>query len=247
MSAGQQIYEARLRGEMWSVACHEAGLGLMVGLLVAREYADAHNLDWPPNKGHEIRADVEVRLTGTSELSEMAKALFRPKEEEKKEAKTEQRVPGRRGFAMGHISEGRGYRAYMERLLTGHTWPRIESRMDGGPYCVGSRASNVARKFAGAWELPWPIRPDFEPPPDLDKQAEAYRLRELSFPWEAIMILTGYKHLNSARMGAFYHAKKTGKDWPLDVPTYRLLPAAPTGGPPPVQVRISDQEDTHGT
>jgi hypothetical protein len=252
-STGQQIYEDRLAGEMWSKAIHKHNLGLMAGLLVAREYADANELNWPPNTGDQMRVDPSGRITGTSELAAMAKAIFATPEK-MVAVEPKQRVPGRRGLALERITEGKGYKSYLERLMTGHSWGRIASRASqamsepyGGYQTDGKTASSSARRFAGTWGLPWPVGPHYVPPEDIDKRAESYRLRELSLPWEAIMILTGFQHKNSARQGAYYHSKKTGKLWPLTAPAFKLLPAAPTGGPAQLPVRISDQEDnTHG-
>lgn len=231
MSAGQEIYEARLGGALWSVAIHRAGLPLMAGLIVAREYADTNGLSWPPVKGQANSTAHD--WASTNDLADMAKKLFKPVWEP--EPKPE---PDPKRTLEGHylrlLPTTVGWRAYIERILTRHTWSRITSRIRPENRTVwnGSYASQAAQRVASTWKLPWPVPDaDWVPPEDLNKQAEAYRLRKLSFPWEVIMLLTGFKHKNSARMGAFYHARKFDLPWPLQAPPLKVLASPPTTSP----------------
>lgn len=205
-SAGQQIYEARKAGALWSIACYVAGVALRDGLGAAREYADVNDLPWPPP----VEQKKVGEFLGTRELREAIGRVFLP-----------------RGVTMTLTpeQEREGYRLRMKEF----SWVRICRRIHC-PYPEVAR--DCINDYAKRRGLPQP--PKNVTQESLRKRARtrknspriAYQLRLIEgLPWKEISARLGYKQYRYGqycRRAAYQYATEEGLPWP--VPAKEELP-----------------------
>ena len=120
----------------------------------------------------------------------------------------------------------RGEKAYALRCK-GFPWREIALKLEmPTDKNIESAATNVARKYAKAKGLPWPIviPPKEEFPPEPGENAEnetrerqrlAYEARAGGRGWGWVAEVTLYSCIPHAVAGARRYAKREGKPWPI--------------------------------
>ena len=123
----------------------------------------------------------------------------------------------------------RGATAYALRVQ-GQTWDDIaailmppSANTEGGN--SASAVLNVAKKYAKANGLSWPIHltpqpdpaPVVEVPQEDSRQKRAYTLRVSGLSWNDVARATQYKHAAHTVTAARKHAVRMGLPWPIKI------------------------------
>jgi hypothetical protein len=216
-SAGQQVYNARSKGALWSIACHVAGVRIREGLAAAREYADANDLPWPPEVPPQKTPN---EFLGTRELRQLISETFRPRyntlTSEQERVAYERR---KRGDTWTTIAADLGFK---EPQLCRHGAERYAKRCGLLP---PSRRVPMTRKKRGG-------RPQ-KKGGRLWRGLVAYRERLVKGDsWKVIAERLGYnaeyKSGYHAAVAARSFAETEGLPWP--VPSKEQLPKEPDAG-----------------
>ena len=134
------------------------------------------------------------------------------------------------GYKCGPGFGTRGETAYNLRV-SGMSWDGIAEQLqppslgvEGGD--PASAMTNLAKKYALAKQLPWPVKvmkapkaPKSTGPTGTDliraQQEKAYTLRTSGLSWAEAATQAGYKHTSHAVTGAGKHASRNGLAWPI--------------------------------